>query len=116
MACPSLIRRVFSSSRSPVPALVFASLLLVAGVVLSIAALTSPGQDSFVQRTIGTIHLEEMLSFEAPTGALGFWTTELKYYRIPVIVTFFVLLAALTYCSAKQAGSSRNFTSFSSAT
>jgi hypothetical protein len=73
------------------------ALLLVAGVVLSIAALTSPGPDSFVRRTIGTIHLEEMLSFEAPTGALGFWTAELKYYRIPVIVTFFVLLAAMTY-------------------
>jgi len=73
------------------------ALLLVAGVVLSIAALTSPGPDSFVQRTIGTIHLEEMLSMEAPTGAVGFWTTELKYYRIPVVVTFFVLLAALTW-------------------
>src|SRR4029078_3455850 len=66
-------------------------------VVVTIAALTAPGPDSFVRRTIGTIHLEEMLSFEAPTGALGFWTTELKYYRIPLIGTFFVLLAALTF-------------------
>lgn len=73
-----------------------AALLLVAGVVLSIAALTAPGPDSFVRQTIGTIHLEEMLSFEAPTGALGFWTTELKYYRIPVIVTFFLLVAGMT--------------------
>jgi len=72
------------------------ALLLVAGVVLSIAALTSPGPDSFVRRTIGTIHLEEMLSFEAPTGALGFWTAELKYYRIPVIVSFFLLVAGMT--------------------
>lgn len=73
------------------------ALLLVAGVVLTIAALTSPGPDSFVRRTIGTIHLEEMLSFEAPIGTLGFWTAELKYYRIPVIVTFFVLLGTLTF-------------------
>jgi hypothetical protein len=73
------------------------ALMLVAGVVLSIAALTAPGPDSFVRRTIGTIHLEEMLSYEAPTGALGFWTAELKYYRLPVIVSFFVLLGALTF-------------------
>jgi hypothetical protein len=73
------------------------ALLLVAGVVLSIAAVTATGPDSFVRRTIGTIHLEEMLSFEAPMGALGFWTSELRYYRIPVIVTFFLLLAALTF-------------------
>ncbi|MFO1092071.1 MAG: hypothetical protein U0992_02005 [Planctomycetaceae bacterium] len=73
------------------------ALLLVAGVVLSIAALTAPGPDSFVRRTIGTIHLEEMLAFEAPVGTLGFWSSELRYYRIPVIVTFFVLLATLTF-------------------
>lgn len=72
------------------------ALLLVAGVVLSVAALTSPGPDSFIRRTIGTIHLEEMLSFEAPTGTLGFWTSELRYYRIPVIVSFFVLLIGMT--------------------
>lgn len=78
------------------------ALLLVAGVVLGIAALTSPGSDSFVRRTIGTIHLEEMLSFEAPMGELGFWTTELRYYRIPVIVTFFVLLGALTFWPRKK--------------
>jgi hypothetical protein len=72
------------------------ALLLVAGVVLSIAALTAPGPDSFVRRTIGSIHLEEMLSYEAPIGTLGFWTAELKYYRLPVIVSFFILLTGMT--------------------
>jgi hypothetical protein len=72
------------------------ALLLVAGVVMSIAALTAPGPDSFVRQTIGSIHLEEMLAFEAPTGGIGFWTSELKYYRIPVIVTFFLLVVGMT--------------------
>jgi hypothetical protein len=89
------------------------ALLLVAGVVLAIAAITAPGSDSFVRRTIGTIHLEEMLSFEAPIGELGFWTGELWGFRIPVIATFFLLLAGMTFWPRRK--SLEHLTSYSAA-
>lgn len=89
------------------------ALLLVAGVVLGIAALTAPGSDSFVRRTIGTIQLEEMLKFEAPVGKLGFWTSELRGFRIPVIATFFVLLAGMTFWPRRK--TLEHLTSYSAA-
>jgi hypothetical protein len=73
------------------------ALLLVGSTILSIAALTASGADSFLQKTFGTFH-PEILAFRPPDGAIpeGFWRVELYAYRIPVIVTFFLLLAAMT--------------------
>jgi hypothetical protein len=72
-----------------------AALLLVASAVVSVVAVTSPEVNAFVRKTLGTIHYE-ILAFNQPDSVLGFWTAELKWYRIPVIVTFFLLLAATT--------------------
>lgn len=71
------------------------ALLLVASAVATITALTTSSPDSFFRSTIGSIHLDEMFRFE-PFGVNGFWTPELNYYRIPVVVSFFLLLAGLT--------------------
>jgi hypothetical protein len=65
----------------------------VASAVVSTVALTSPEANAFVRRTLGTIHYE-ILAFNQPDSVIGFWTAELKWYRIPVIVTFFLLLVA----------------------
>jgi hypothetical protein len=73
-----------------------AALLLIGSIVCSTAALTASEIGTFVSHTIGTIDLE-ILSFETPQAAEGFWIESYKYYRIPVIVTFFLLLTALTF-------------------
>ncbi len=77
------------------------ALLMVGAIVLSLQALTSPDQTAFLHRTIGTIHLE-LLSFDMPDAARGFWTDNLQHYRIPVIVTYFVMLAGLTVWPRKK--------------
>lgn len=69
------------------------ALLLVALTVFGVVAFTSPEANAIVRKTLGTIHYE-ILAFKQPDSAVGFWTAELKWYRIPVIVTFFLLLAA----------------------
>jgi hypothetical protein len=71
------------------------ALLLVASVVATITALTTSSPDAFFRSTLGTIHLDEMFNFKS-LGANGFWTSELNYYRIPVVVSFFLLLVGLT--------------------
>ena len=73
------------------------ALLLVGSTILSIVALTSAGPQSFLQTTLGSFH-PEILAFRPPEGAIpdGFWRADLYAYRIPVIVTFFLLLAGMT--------------------
>ena len=71
------------------------ALLLVASVVATIMVLTTSSPDAFFRSTLGTIHLKEMFDVRR-FGGNGFWTVELKYYRIPVVVSFFLLLAGLT--------------------
>jgi hypothetical protein len=90
------------------------ALLLVGSTILSIAALTSSGPDSFLQKTFGTFH-PEILAFHPPEGAIpdGFWRVELYAYRIPVIVTFFLMLAAMTIWPRRK--SVEHLTAFSAA-
>lgn len=71
------------------------ALLLVASVVATFTALTTSSPDSFIRSTLGTIHLKEFFDFNKSTNP-GFWTEELNYYRIPVVVTFFLMLIGLT--------------------
>jgi hypothetical protein len=71
------------------------ALLLVASAVATITALTTSSPDAFFRSTVGTIHLKEMFNFRSE-GVTGFWTNDLNGYRIPVVVSFFLLLAALT--------------------
>ena len=54
-----------------------------------------------------------MLSFDAPVGELGFWTSEQWGYRIPVIATFFVLLAGMTFWPRRK--SLEHLTAYSAA-
>lgn len=72
------------------------ALLLIGSVVCSTVALTTPEIGTFFSHTIGTINLE-ILSFETPESTTGFWIHSLRYYRIPVIVSFFLLLIGLTF-------------------
>ena len=71
------------------------ALLLVASAVATFTALTTTSPDAFFRSTLGTIHLQEFFSFDRPNDS-GFWTPELKFYRIPVVVTFFLMLIGLT--------------------
>jgi hypothetical protein len=90
------------------------ALLLVGSTILSIVALTSSGPDSFLQKTLGTFH-PEILAFRAPEGAIpeGFWRVGLYAYRIPVIVTFFLMLTAMTVWPRRK--SVEHLTAFSAA-
>ena len=71
------------------------ALLLVASAVATFTALTTTSPDAFFRSTLGTIHLQEFFSFDQPNES-GFWTPELYYYRLPVVVTFFLMLIGLT--------------------
>jgi hypothetical protein len=71
------------------------ALLLVASAVATFTALTTTSPDAFFRSTLGTIHLREFFAFDKLNGP-GFWTQELNYYRIPVVVTFFLMLIGLT--------------------
>lgn len=73
-----------------------AALLLIGSVVCSAVALTAPEARTFFSQTIGTIH-PEMLAFETPQAVNGFWMDSYQYYRIPVIISFFLLLMGLTF-------------------
>lgn len=73
-----------------------AALLLIGSIVCSTVALTTPEIGSVVSQTLGTINFE-VLSFETPQMVEGFWIESYQYYRIPVMVTFFLLLTALTF-------------------
>ena len=44
-----------------------------------------------------TVYRLEILAFETPQSVDGFWIESLQYYRIPVIVSFFLLLIGLTF-------------------
>lgn len=78
-----------------------AALLMVGSVVLTMQALTSSDQTAFLHKTIGTIHFE-ILAFNIEGVARGFWTPDLQAYRVPVIVSYFVMLAALTVWPRKK--------------
>jgi hypothetical protein len=73
------------------------ALTIVFAALLGSAALTSSDPDSFWRQSIGTIRLT-VLAFEVDQPIAGFWS-EGEYgspYRIPVIVAYFVMLAAIT--------------------
>ncbi|REJ92347.1 MAG: hypothetical protein DWQ29_04880, partial [Planctomycetota bacterium] len=74
-----------------------AALLLVGAVVFTIVAMTSPGPESVFRRTFGAIQIGELLSFNIPGPTAGFWTGDMNWYRFPVIVSFAIFLAALTF-------------------
>lgn len=71
------------------------ALLLVASAVATFTALTTTSPDAFFRSTLGTIHLQEFFSFDQPNES-GFWTPDLYFYRLPVVVTFFLMLIGLT--------------------
>jgi hypothetical protein len=72
------------------------ALLLIGSIVCSTVALTAPEAGTFFSQTIGTIH-PEILAFETRQAVDGFWTESYQYYRIPVIISFFLLLMGLTF-------------------
>ena len=74
-----------------------AALMLVGAVVFTIIAATSPGPESAFRRTIGAIQISELFSFDRPGPTAGVWTGDMNWFRFPVIVTFAILLTALTF-------------------
>ncbi len=76
----------------------FLAVTVVFAALLTSSLLTSADPDSFWRQTIGTIRLP-VLAFEGGDQVEGFWD-EGEYgspYRIPVIVGYFLMLAALTF-------------------
>jgi len=71
-----------------------ASLVMIAVVLLGTLAVTSADSHSFVQKTMGQLSLSQGLLTKP--DADGFWKTRLSAYRIPVIVTFGVMVASMT--------------------
>ncbi|MBX3438371.1 MAG: hypothetical protein KF861_12840, partial [Planctomycetaceae bacterium] len=73
------------------------AMTLVFVALIGSFALTSSGTDSFWRQTLGTFRLT-VLAFEGTGAVVGFWDAG-EYgspYRIPVIVGYFLVLAALT--------------------
>ena len=66
----------------------------VAAVLAASLLLTSADSDSFITQIRGSI---DWSSLKMNSDALGFWSTHDGAYRIPVIVTFFVMLLTLTF-------------------
>lgn len=67
---------------------------VVAAVLAASLLLTSADSDSFITQIRGSI---DWSSLKMNSDALGFWSTHDGAYRIPVIVTFFVMLLTLTF-------------------
>jgi hypothetical protein len=66
----------------------------VAAVLAASLLLTSADSHSFVMQIRGSI---DWSSLKLNSDAIGFWSTHDGAYRIPVIVTFFVMLLTLTF-------------------
>ena len=66
----------------------------VAAVLAASLLLTSANSHSFVTQIRGSI---DWSSLKLDSDALGFWSTHDGAYRIPVIITFFVMLLTLTF-------------------
>lgn len=66
----------------------------VAAVLAASLLLTSADSDSFITQIRGSI---DWSSLKMNSDALGFWSTHDGAYRIPVIITFFVMLLTLTF-------------------
>jgi hypothetical protein len=72
------------------------ALLLVAAVLATTLVLTTDDPNSFIRRTLGTIHLH-VLQFEGNPQVQGFWSTHWSgWFRVPVIVAYAVMLVCLT--------------------
>lgn len=72
------------------------SLLVVTALLATLLVFTTPDPDSFVRRTLGTIHLN-VLQFEGNTGFRGIWSGDGSgWFRAPVIAAYVVMLAMLT--------------------
>jgi hypothetical protein len=66
----------------------------VAAVLAASLLLTSANSHSFITQIRGSI---DWSSLKLNSDAIGFWSTHDGAYRIPVIVTFFVMLLTLTF-------------------
>lgn len=66
------------------------------GILLTSVYLSSPDTLAFTQQTVGSIDLR-LLSFDDQTYQDGFWTQLHPAWRIPVIVSFIVLVIVLTF-------------------
>jgi hypothetical protein len=75
----------------------FTTSLIAMTAVLSASMLwMTSDPDSFVRKTVGTIHLNVM-HFEGSPSFTGFWSGDGNgWFRVPVIATYLVMLVALT--------------------
>lgn len=76
------------------------ALVLTGAVLLGSLILTSADSTSFKQQTLGSIHWS-VLKFQADEG-VGFWSLYNPAYRIPVFVTFMMMLIALTIWPSRK--------------
>lgn len=72
------------------------SLIVVTALLATALVLMTDDPNSLIRRTIGTIQFQ-ILQFEGSASFRGFWsTTGNGWFRIPVIVAYVLMLAALT--------------------
>jgi len=76
------------------------ALVLTGAVLLGSLILTSADSMSFKQQTLGSIHWS-VLKFQ-PDEGVGFWSLYNPAYRIPVFVTFMMMLIALTIWPSRK--------------
>lgn len=76
------------------------ALVLTGAVLLGSLILTSADSTSFKQQTLGSIDWS-ILKFQADEG-VGFWSLYNPAYRIPVFVTFMMMLIALTIWPSRK--------------
>jgi hypothetical protein len=65
-------------------------------IIVGSLALTSADWQSFLGQTFGGYTEWAQLQFRSAVGSAGFWNEGLAEYRLPVLVTFGVLLVVLT--------------------
>jgi len=70
------------------------ALVMIAVLLLGTLALTSADTQSFLQKTLGQIDISKGLLTSSAVD--GFWKDRLVAYRIPVVVTFLVMVASMT--------------------
>ncbi len=107
LACGTMLFPVFTlpiwmAYQPRAKVLRFTIAFLATGVILlSSVYLSSPDTLAFTQQTVGSIDLR-LLSFDDQTYQDGFWTQLHPAWRIPVIVSFIVLVIVLTFWPSQK--------------
>lgn len=73
-----------------------AAVTVVTAIMVASLLLTSADTQAFVRQTLGCVEWARLQFRDVPGASAGFWSDHESAYRVPVFVSFLVLLIALT--------------------